>query len=90
MLTTDDRRKAAGKAIADGTVNELETIILKWKWGWYGDFYKTLFEAIGRADHDNLHKLSAGFPNEVRAFIAWRETWIANSLEERGLLDLSL
>lgn len=36
-----------------------------------GSFHKALWEAISRADENNLHLLSLGFPNEVQGFLAW-------------------
>lgn len=37
-----------------------------------GDFFKTLFEAIGRADEVNAEKLRKGFPEEVDAVHTWQ------------------
>lgn len=37
-------------------------------YGTQGSFGKALFDAIRLADHKNLEKLRAGFPEEVRQF----------------------
>ena len=39
-----------------------------------GSFYKTLFEAIFRADKYNLAKLKKGFPEEVDAYLGYTRT----------------
>jgi len=36
-----------------------------------GSFSNALFEAIARADNENLNKLASGFPQEVQGFLAW-------------------
>ncbi len=36
-----------------------------------GSFHKALYEAIARADENNLHRLELGFPDEVQGFLAW-------------------
>jgi len=68
-------------------LSDIETILLKWQYRMYGDFYTALFDAITRADDTNCEKLALGFPREVMAFRLWQTTWIAESLRVRGLLD---
>lgn len=46
---------------------------LEFQFGWSGDFTQALFQAIARADSDNLAKLSEGFPQEVDAYILWSQ-----------------
>lgn len=36
-----------------------------------GSFHRALYEAIHRADEENLLRLQAGFPDEVQGFLAW-------------------
>lgn len=43
-----------------------------------GDFVTALFNAIGRADDENLARLAKGFPEEVEA----HKTWTRVSSEE--------
>lgn len=45
-----------------------ERAALKWQYNFYGGFYTALFEAIMRADSDNLARLYRGFPDEVTAY----------------------
>ena len=77
----------ARMAVGRNEVTPLETILLKWQYRLYGDFYTNLWEALVRADDNNIAKLALGFPDEVHALHAWRTTWIAQSLRDRGLLD---
>ena len=44
---------------------------LKFQFHVEGHFFTMLFEAISRADEDNLNKLALGFPEEVDAFKIW-------------------
>lgn len=44
-----------------------EIVIVRWQLNDYGDFYKSLIEAIVRADYLNIEKLRKGFPVEVGA-----------------------
>lgn len=54
-----------------------EDAIMQWKYGYCGDFYQALWEAIARADLLNLVRLEMGFPLEVGAFrrFAHEEGW---------------
>lgn len=36
-----------------------------------GHFMNALYEAIGRADENNLYRLRQGFPGAVDAYLAW-------------------
>ena len=45
-----------------------EDAIMQWHYGYYGTFYKALFEAICRADDMNIDLLALGFPVEVSAY----------------------
>jgi hypothetical protein len=65
-------------------LSDVERIILRWQLDDYGDFHKALWQAMLRADEDNLAKLEQGFPREVAALQAWRHTWIASLLRSKG------
>jgi hypothetical protein len=65
-------------------LSALERTILRWQLHDYGDFYTALWEALVRADEDNLARIELGFPLEVSALHAWRKTWIAESLRQKG------
>lgn len=49
-----------------------------------GDFFRTLFEAIERADTVNLERLRAGFPKEVAAQQAWRNGDLSDRIRAAG------
>ncbi len=42
--------------------------IYDWQYRMCGDFQTALWDAITRADEDNLDRLASGFPVEVRAY----------------------
>lgn len=44
---------------------------LECQFGWSGDFFRTLFDAIARADTKNTEKLRLSFPEEVEAYLTW-------------------
>ncbi len=45
--------------------------VIKWQFRKYGGFFAVLFEAIARADYQNLARLELGFPVEVGGFKEW-------------------
>lgn len=44
---------------------------LKYQFRLLGSFFTALFDAISRADEDNLDALAKGFPEEVDAYKTW-------------------
>lgn len=46
-----------------------------------GSFFKALFQAIQRADVNNLPKLALGFPEEVEAYITWTRVGVEEFAE---------
>ena len=46
---------------------------IEYQFHFAGDFYQSLFQAIGRADKDNLARFEKGFPEEVHAHILWTQ-----------------
>ncbi len=50
-----------------------ERAIIQWQYGFYGSFYKALFEAICLADDSNIEKIAKGFPVEVSAYKRYKQ-----------------
>jgi hypothetical protein len=50
-------------------MTEAERKLCDFKYNRSGGFYMALWEAIFRADGNNLAKLSKGFPEEVQAYM---------------------
>lgn len=69
-------------------VTDAERLIIKWQYGLTGDFETALWEAIIRADEDNLQRLAIGFPDHVAAYGAWafgRPYSMAEKLRSLGM-----
>jgi hypothetical protein len=49
-------------------LTEEELAACRWQYGKYVDFFRALWEAIHRADTQNLSQLSLAFPVEVSAY----------------------
>ncbi len=64
---------------------EDEKGVIHWQFNLLGDFKKALWEAICRADEDNLMKLGSAFPVEVEGFIKWNRGDLAERLRTAGL-----
>lgn len=73
------------KALMNPTRSELEKIIIMWQFHMLGDFHTALFDAIVRADEDNLDRLAYGFPNEVTGFRMWAYGDLGKRLRAEGL-----
>ncbi len=61
------------EALLSSEFDEGQKAVIKWQFQMHGSFYTALFEAIQRADYENLSKLELGFPTEVRGFRQWQE-----------------
>jgi len=48
--------------IEEEKLTEDEVIIIKWQYGYFGSFYKSLITAFNLADHENWAKLLLAFP----------------------------
>ena len=48
--------------ITDGKLTEEEVIVIKWQYGYFGSFYKTIVTAFRSADCANYEKLRMAFP----------------------------
>ena len=61
-----------------------EAAVVEWQYGYCGDFHKALWEAIARADENNLDRLGFGFPVEVTGFKKYSQEpgWWQNVLEK--------
>lgn len=55
--------------------------VIKWQYGLFGGFYSALFGAITRADEQNLHNLSLGFPDEVGGYLEWARGDLSERLQ---------
>ncbi len=62
-----------------------EKAVIRWQYRFLGDFGVALWDAIVRADDDNLARLHLGFPTEVDGFLAWNKGDLANRLRHAGL-----
>ena len=64
---------------------------LEFQFRWCGDFFRTLFQAIALADHINIEKLRAGFPEEVEAYQTFtrigKEEFLAKCSQDHPLLQ---
>ena len=49
-------------------LNAEEQAVMEWQYGILGGFKSTLWEAITRADSQNLEALGKGFPDEVNGY----------------------
>lgn len=54
-----------------------ELAVFKWQYSLNGDFYTALWEAIKKADDDNLDRIGYGFPIEIQGLRKYRqiESW---------------
>lgn len=62
-----------------------EKSVIKWQFHLHGDFKTALWDAIKRADENNLDRLAMGFPLEVEAFRAWAWGNLAGRIRASGL-----
>ena len=85
MLTRDELRHTH-------MLSEEEQAVVKWQFGLYAHFYTALFDAIKRADDNNLFRLELGFPNEVGGFLKFnrQEGWWQGVEEKLRELDAEL
>lgn len=74
-----------GAILRSEDLTEGEKIIVKWQFRILGDFQTALMEAIGRADDDNLERISRGFPDHVSGFMAWSRGGLGQRLRKMGL-----
>ena len=86
--TVKDQHALISKILKSNDWTESEKSVVKWQFRLCGDFKTALWEAIIRADEDNLARLRYGFPNEVAGYKAWAWTEpysLATKLREAGL-----
>lgn len=53
--------------IKDDRLTEIEVIIIKWQYGYFGSFYRSLIECFRKADLQNKERLSQAFPQLAEA-----------------------
>jgi hypothetical protein len=53
-------------------MTEAETRLCDWQYDRSGSFFTALYELMGMADGDNLARLARGFPDDVAAFLRFR------------------
>ena len=87
MLTDTETHQRIQAFLADPNEPPEEKAVLKWQWGLYGDFFTALFDAIKRADDQNLERLRLGFPIEVTGFVEWNRGDLAKKLRAKGVMD---
>lgn len=54
-------------------LSKQEVFIVKWQYGFLGDFGQALAKAISLADKTNIERLRLGFPNEVAGYEAYTQ-----------------
>ena len=78
-------RETIDRFLAAPDTTPEERAVILWQYQLIGDFKQALWEAISRADGDNLLRLELGFPDEVRGFRGWAHGDMATRLRNRGL-----
>jgi hypothetical protein len=67
-------------------LDEYERAIIKWQYKMHGSFFTHLWDAIWRADEENLRRLELGFPIEVKAYRMYigegEKNWYANAVKK--------
>jgi hypothetical protein len=81
-----DNRTKISEVLNSPEFSESDKSVVKWQFHIQGDFLNALWEAIIRADEDNLERLSRGFPIQVEGFKAWYSGDLAYRLRQTGLL----
>lgn len=74
-----------GKAIRDPQWDNGVKALIMWQFGYLGDFQLALWQAIAKADEENLHRLALGYPAHVRAFRDWAHGDLGDRLRAAGL-----
>lgn len=74
-----------GMLLSSDKFTDGEKLLIEWQFGMSGDFYKALWQAIGRADGSNLMKLGMGFPAEVRAYMQWTQGNLGERIRDMGV-----
>lgn len=74
-----------GMLLRSNKFTDGEKQLIEWQFRICGDFYKALWQAIGRADESNLMKLGMGFPAEVKAYLAWTRGNLGERIRAMGV-----
>ncbi len=65
--------------------DEADRVVIFWLFHFFGDFRTALWEAICRADEENLERLRLGFPNEVEGYKRWTRGNLGQRFRDFGL-----
>ena len=60
-------------------------LVTDWQMGMGGSFYKSLIQLMGRADAENLTRMSMGFPDDVAAWVSWTHGNLAERVRALGI-----
>lgn len=80
--------QSVGEFLLRDDVTLSEKLVIKWQFRLCGHFYTALWDAIKRADDENLDRLALGFPAHVAGFRAWahgQPYHMGRKLREMGL-----
>ena len=84
--TADEFTKGRRAALNGDDWTAGEKLILRWQFRSLGHFWTQLFEAMIRADDDNLDRLALGFPDAVEALRDWRFGDLGKRFDDAGLM----
>ena len=81
-----DTRTVVGSFLAENSGwTESEKWIIKWQFGYLGDFEEALATLLSKADDQNLMRLMLAFPMQTAGFLAWRNGDLGTRLRAAGL-----
>lgn len=86
MSGNEEFAKLRRVALASDDWTAGEKLILRWQFRSLGHFWTQLFEAMVRADDENLDRLALGYPDAVEALRDWRFGDLGERLEAAGLM----
>lgn len=75
----------AGDILMSDQWTRPEKEVVAWQFDMVGDFKKSLWDAIIRADNNNLEKIRLGFPELVEGYLLLSEGDLATRLRKAGL-----
>jgi hypothetical protein len=81
-----DNVEMIGAILRSPDWTEAEKGVVKWQFRLLGGFKTALWDAITKADEDNLERLSRGFPTEVEGYEMWTRGDLAPRLRQAGLV----
>jgi len=75
IMNVEDGRNIYSKPRSKQMTNGFDKY-LEYQYGWSGDFYRFLVQAIQQADTKNSARLAQGFPEEVEAYHMWSQVGV--------------